>query len=353
MRSGADVSRCSSRLRGELRQPRGRDRARAPDRRPRTALRWSTSSARATATRVRELLAPGTTGERPVRLGCGTTTAGRWARGHASTTCCDDAVRAGWCSPCATSPSGSGSRSELTHQALHDSLTGLPNRQLFTTGSSTRCPARRRTGAAAGRAVPRPRRLQGRQRQPRATTPATSCSSPSRSGCRRRARPATPPPGSAATSSPCCSTTPTSTAAAVGRSALLGRARRADRAGRARRTWSAPASASPRRSRAATDGEDVCATPTWRCTTPRSAARAPSRCTTPVCTSSALERLALRAASSSGAIGERRARRCTTSRPSTCDPGDHRLRGPGPLAAPRARAAAAAGVHRRWPSRAG
>ena len=50
----------------------------------------------------------------------------------------------------------------LAHQAFHDPLTGLANRALFRDRVDQRArPRARATAAAAGRAVPRPRRLQG------------------------------------------------------------------------------------------------------------------------------------------------------------------------------------------------
>ena len=74
-----------------------------------------------------------------------------------------------------------------------------------STGSSRRWPGRARTARPVGRAVHRPRPLQGRQRQPRPRGRRPSCCGASATRLRRgRARRATPWPASAATSSWCC-----------------------------------------------------------------------------------------------------------------------------------------------------
>ena len=65
---------------------------------------------------------------------------------------------------------------ELAHQALHDPLTGLANRALLLDHLELAAWPRRAAGAdVAGRAVPRPRPVQGRSTTRWATPPATSC----------------------------------------------------------------------------------------------------------------------------------------------------------------------------------
>ena len=56
---------------------------------------------------------------------------------------------------------------QLTHQAFHDPLTGLANRALFPTASSTRSAARRRDAASSSRCSSSTSTTSRRQRQPR------------------------------------------------------------------------------------------------------------------------------------------------------------------------------------------
>ena len=79
-------------------------------------------------------------------------------------------------------------KDRLAHEASHDALTELPNRRRFTEQLERMCgrgpPRRPHLGA-----VPRPRRLQGRERPLRPRLSATNCSSRSRPDCARCVRP--------------------------------------------------------------------------------------------------------------------------------------------------------------------
>ncbi len=92
---------------------------------------------------------------------------------------------------------------EMTHQALHDQLTGLANRLQFTDQLRSAIERARRAGPPGQPALHRPRRLQARQRRvrPRRRRPAAG------GGGQAPARPArakaTRWRGSAVTSSPC------------------------------------------------------------------------------------------------------------------------------------------------------
>ena len=82
---------------------------------------------------------------------------------------------------------------QLAHKAMHDALTGLPNRDAVPRPPEARGDAREAPPEPARRDVPRPRRLQADQRQPRPRRrrPAAGRARPAPAG--RPARRATPP----------------------------------------------------------------------------------------------------------------------------------------------------------------
>ena len=105
---------------------------------------------------------------RPTTCGWKSLTTARTARRSGLTWCCpwSGTRRAGrgtswrWSR---TSPSATTCRPDLQHQALHDPLTGLPNRTVFF----HRLDAALQAGPTRRRVLPGPRRLQGHQRHPR------------------------------------------------------------------------------------------------------------------------------------------------------------------------------------------
>jgi PleD family two-component response regulator len=96
----------------------------------------------------------------------------------------------------------------LQHDALHDPLTGLPNRTLFLDRLQQSLRRSRRSGPDSARRCCSSISTASRWSTTRsATRPAISCCKRSRCGWTPRCGPATPSRGSAATSSPCCSRT--------------------------------------------------------------------------------------------------------------------------------------------------
>ena len=111
------------------------------------------------------------------------------------------------CGASATSPSASGSRTSSPTRRSTTRSPGLANQALFRDRVEHALARLRRARRPPRGAVPRPRRLQDRQRQPRPRRRRRAARRPWPTGSRAACARPTPPPASAATSSRSCSRT--------------------------------------------------------------------------------------------------------------------------------------------------
>ena len=245
-------------------------------------------------------------------------------------------TRRSWGDRCATRSSASASRSRLAHLALHDPLTGLPNRALFLDRLGVALDRSRRTNTRVARPVPRRRQLQADQRHARPRAPATAARRCSPSVCGRCCGRWTRSPASAATSSRSCSRTSRASASRADRRADRRAASLPIQLSSARRDVGHRQHRHHDRGRPDVDaGDRRSARPTRRCTAPRSSAARATSCSTRARASAALHRLELESALSRAI--ERAELRIHYQPKISLDggrPGCRRPRGSRPLAAP-------------------
>ena len=199
--------------------------------------------------------------------------AGAWGLWHHSLLTGRDGRPEAWISHCIDVSKRRLAEEELSWQANHDALTGLPNRELFLERLSGSLGSERPASPCCSSTSTTSRSSTTRS----ATAPAIACSAAWPSGCAASCARATSSPASAATSSPSCCPGITSEAYALGVARRLAEALREPLVlDGERRYVTASVGVSFSGAQRATIPTRCCATPTRRCTAPRRLGK--SRC---------------------------------------------------------------------------